>query len=247
MELQHLHLKSSSAGHHNAPAIDTTNQIQSLASPSRLSSSMSSTPSLKHHSPSSKLQTTRSFRPPSFIHQQGSIISAEKSLSGTTNRSRDHYSRECKTGHGKLLLPDDTKSPAQPMHTAKYVVGRSSGSRKSSNSKSSGQKSRKSVKTSSSFDDPDLVLPSSISIPGSSHCTSIPDRPEGESASHPYQHRRNTSNEGKKETTSITSKGTSTLYREVDELIDGATSEMRVFDAHIAAVGNSDDKGGGRC
>ena len=80
--------------------------------------------------------------------------------------------------------------------------------------------------------------PSSISVPGTLH--SVQDRPEDESASLLYQHRSDTTEQ--KETTSIVSKGTSTLIHQVDELLDDASSVIRCFDTHIAVVHNSGDQ-----
>jgi hypothetical protein len=129
------------------------------------------------------------------------------------------------------------------LDSARYVCRSSEQSRKSSISKSSSdQKLRKSSKTSYSTN-ADLVPPSSsISIPlGSTlHGRRVQDRSEDESASrHLYQCRSYTTEQN--DTTSIVSKGTSTLVHEVDELIDGASSVMRGIDA---AVGYSaDDQG----
>jgi hypothetical protein len=237
MDLHHLQLNSSNDQYIVPSTTYTLNQIQSLHFPSP------SVPPLKLRPPSSELQQTSStFSRPSssstpLIPHQGSAAATETSVSGTSKRSSKH-SRKYKSG--ELLIGNDDAKSAQ-LHSAFISVGRSSESRKSSISEKSGQKSRKTART--SYSNPGSgVPPSSISVRHSTLCPSVLARSsEDESVSHPYsQHKSDATKH--KEMASIKSYGTSTLIHKVDELIDGASSDMRGVAAQFDAFRNSDDK-----
>jgi hypothetical protein len=111
-------------------------------------------------------------------------------------------------------------------------------------SKSSGHQSRKSTKSSNSTYR-DFVPPSSISVPGTILSISVEEPKDDFSSRNPNQPR--SSNAADKKEGALTSSndshgGTENLIRNIDALIDDASSVMRGVDAQFAAVGGNGDE-----
>jgi hypothetical protein len=239
-DLQTLHLKSADDHGILQSATNESSQIQPFHFPSPSAPLNLLPPSPKLELTSSIVLPASLMQPPFSIPHRGSSSSTKTSR--TSKRDSEH-SRKYKSGELLIGKNEDAKSAPQ-LHVARYVDSTSSErSRKSSISKNSGKKSRKTART--SYSNPGIgVPPSSISVRSSTPHHSVLNRPEDESVSHHPQRSQHKSDTAKqqREMTSIKSCGTSTLIHRVDEIIDGASSDMRGVDAHFATVCNSDDK-----